>query len=230
LSIRETTVEQQQNGTEIAIPRRAATVMLVRDEPLEVLMVKRNAREPFASALVFPGGVVEPEDYSESWLAHLDGDTSFSLEERALRIAACREAWEEAAMLPGGRGATLSQDASNGQTFLSTISHHGVRLALDDLVKFAHWITPEMLPKRFDTHFYICRASAAATGQCDGRETVALEWVQPAAALSMAERGERALLLPTRENLKLLAQSANTEAALNAARVRKIVPFTPRGP
>lgn len=223
-------MEQQQNGTKIAIPRRAATVMLVRDEPLQVLMVKRNAREPFASALVFPGGVVEPEDYSESWLAHLDGDTSFSLEERALRIAACREAWEEAAMLPGGRGATLSRETSSGQTFLTTIGRHGVRLALGDLVKFAHWITPEMLPKRFDTHFYICRASEAATGQCDGRETVALEWVQPTAALSMAERGERALLLPTRENLKLLAQSANTEAALNAARGRKVVPFTPRGP
>jgi len=193
-------------------------------------MVKRNAREPFASALVFPGGVVEPEDYSQSWLPHLDGDSSFSHEERALRIAACREAWEEAAMLPGGRGATLSRDVSSDQTFLSTVVRHGVRLALDDLVEFAHWITPEMLPKRFDTHFYICRAAAAATGQCDGRETVALEWVRPVEALSMAERGERALLLPTRENLKLLAQSANTEAALKAARGRKVVPFTPRGP
>jgi 8-oxo-dGTP pyrophosphatase MutT (NUDIX family) len=223
-------VVQEQNRTEIAIPRRAATVMLVRDEPFEVLMVKRNAREPFASALVFPGGVVEPEDYSESWLAHLVGDASFSPDERALRIAACREAWEEAAMLPAGRGGLLSRDASTDQPFLETVIRHGVQLALDDLVKFAHWITPEGLPKRFDTYFYICRTSGAATGQCDGRETVALEWVQPAAALAMAERGERALLLPTRENLKLLAQSGNCEAALNAARGRTIVPFTPRAP
>jgi 8-oxo-dGTP pyrophosphatase MutT (NUDIX family) len=221
---------QQQNGTEIAIPRRAATVMLVRDEPFEVLMVKRNAREPFASALVFPGGVVEPEDYSEAWLAHLHGAASYGAEERALRIAACREAWEEAAILPGGRGGTLSRDASSDQPFLETVIRHGVRLALDDLVDFSHWITPEGLPKRFDTYFFICRASAAATGQCDGRETVALEWVQPAAALAMAESGDRSLLLPTRENLKLLAQSRDTEAALNAARGRKIVPFTPRSP
>ncbi len=59
-----------------------------------------------------------------------------------------------------------------------------------------------------------------------------LRWsgFSPWQALAMAERGERALLLPTRENLKLLAQSTNTEAALNAARGRKIVPFTPRGP
>jgi len=221
-------VRQQQNETEIVIPRRAATVMLVRDEPFEVLMVKRNAREPFASALVFPGGVVEPEDYSESWLAHLHGDASFSLEERALRIAACRETWEEAAILPGGRGGLLSKDALSDQPFLETVIRHGVRLALGDLVNFAHWITPQGLPKRFDTYFYICRASRAATGQCDGRETVALEWVQPVEALAMAERGERALLLPTRENLKLLAQSGTCEAALDAARGRKIIPFTPR--
>jgi len=216
--------------TEIAPPRRAATVMLVRDEPFEVLMVKRNAREPFASALVFPGGVVEPEDYSDSWLAHLHGDASFSLEERALRIAACREAWEEAALLPGGRGGALSRDAAGDRPFLETVIRQGARLALDDLVEFAHWITPESLPKRFDTHFFICRASAAAVGECDGRETVALEWVQPLAALAMAERGDRALLLPTRENLKLLAQSTNTEAALAAARGRKILPFSPQWP
>ena len=216
--------------TEIATPRRAATVMLVRDEPFEVLMVKRNAREPFASALVFPGGVVEPEDYSDSWLAHLHGDASFSLEERALRIAGCREAWEEAALLPGGRGGPLSRDAAGDQPFLETIIRQGGRLALGDLVEFAHWITPESLPKRFDTYFFICRAPAAATGQCDGRETVALEWLQPLEALAMAERGDRALMLPTRENLKLLSQSTNTEAALSAARVRKIVPFTPQWP
>jgi len=216
--------------TGIATPRRAATVMLVRDEPFEVLMVKRNAREPFASALVFPGGVVEPEDYSDSWLAHLHGEASFDLDERALRIAACREAWEEAALLPCGRGGPMSKDALSDRPFLETVIRHGVRLALEDLVEFAHWITPAALPKRFDTYFFICRAAAAATGQCDGRETVALEWVQPLEALARAERGESSLLLPTRENLKLLAQSPNSEAALNAARDRKIIPFTPRWP
>ena len=220
----------EQSGTGIATPRRAATVMLVRDEPLEVLMVKRNAREPFASALVFPGGVVEPEDYSDSWLAHLHGNAVFEPEERALRIAACREAWEEATLLPCGRGGPMSKDSLSDRPFLETVIRHGVQLALADLVEFAHWITPEALPKRFDTYFYICRASQAATGQCDGRETVALEWVQPLEALAMAERGERALLLPTRENLKLLAQSTNSEAALSAARERRIVPFTPRWP
>jgi 8-oxo-dGTP pyrophosphatase MutT (NUDIX family) len=221
---------QQQNGTGIATPRRAATVMLVRDEPFEVLMVKRNAREPFASALVFPGGVVEPEDYSDSWLPQLHGDASLSPDERALRIAACREAWEEAALLPGGRGGSIPKDALSDQPFLATLIRHGIRLALDDLVEFAHWITPESVPKRFDTYFFVCRAPAAATGQCDGRETVALEWIQPLEALASAERGERALLLPTRENLKLLAQSTDSAAALDAARGRKIIPITPRWP
>jgi len=41
------------------IVRLAATVLLLRDDPFEVLMVKPNARGFFPSALVFPGGVVE---------------------------------------------------------------------------------------------------------------------------------------------------------------------------
>ncbi len=219
---------QEQNQGSIAPPRRAATVMLVRDEPFEVLMVKRNAREPFASALVFPGGVVEPEDYSDSWLAHLDGDASFDVEERASRIAACRETWEEAALLPGARGGPMSKADTGSESFLEAMIRHGVRLALGDLVKFAHWITPTMAPKRFDTYFYICRASAAEIGQCDGRETVSLEWIRPVEAVAGAERGERSLLLPTLENLKLLAESASAEAALAMARSRKIVPITPQ--
>lgn len=210
-------------------PRRASTVILVRDDPFEVLMVRRNAREPFASALVFPGGVVEQDDYSDSWLAHLDGDESFDVDERASRIAACRETWEEVALLPGARGAPLLKADANPEPLLDTVIRHGVRLALGELVKFAHWITPEVAPKRFDTYFYICRAPAAERAYCDGHETVALEWIRPLEAVAGAERGERPFLLPTIENLKLLAESANCDAALTAARHRKIVPITPVG-
>ncbi|MDP9170327.1 MAG: NUDIX hydrolase [Acidobacteriota bacterium] len=192
-------------------------------------MVRRNAREPFASALVFPGGVVEQDDYSDSWLAHLAGDESFDVDERASRIAACRETWEEVALLPGARGAPLSKAGANLEPLLDTVIRHGVRLALGELVKFAHWITPEVAPKRFDTYFYICRAPAAERAYCDGHETVALEWIQPLEAVAGAERGDRSFLLPTIESLKLLAESANCDAALTVARHRKIVPITPVG-
>jgi 8-oxo-dGTP pyrophosphatase MutT (NUDIX family) len=212
----------------VAQPRLAATVLLVRDAPFEVLMVKRNERGPFASAFVFPGGVVDAGDYAESWLPHLQANAPVQAEERALRIAACREAWEEVSILPGGSGGALTTDAALQESFLEQVARVAARLALADLVRFSHWITPVAAPKRFDTHFYICRAPAGSCGRCDGVETVAVEWVEPGQALASAERGDRSFLLPTLENLKLLAQSNNCAEAIDAARKRTIVPITPR--
>lgn len=207
--------------------RLAATVMMVRDDPFEVLMVKRNAREPFASALVFPGGVVEPEDYSAAWLPFCAGAFDFDPDQRALRVAACREAWEEVGLLPGCTMRPMTGRVGEGQSFLQQAVALQMRLTLDELVTFAHWITPEPAPKRFDTYFYICGVRHAELARCDGRETVSFEWVEPREALHSETRGERALLLPTRENLRLLAQSKNSAAAIAAARVRPVVSIMP---
>ena len=56
-------------------PVPAATVLLIRDtdQGLEVFMVERNNRMHFASALVFPGGLVDPEDSEERLLSRCDG-------------------------------------------------------------------------------------------------------------------------------------------------------------
>jgi 8-oxo-dGTP pyrophosphatase MutT (NUDIX family) len=211
----------------IAPLRLAATVLMVRDDPFQVLMVKRNAREPFASALVFPGGVVETEDYSAAWLPHCDGATGFTADERALRVAACRESWEEVGLLPGAANVPMPREAAGELSFLNLAIARRVRLALDEMVTFAHWITPELAPKRFDTYFYICPIRHAEQARCDGQETVSLEWVEPGEALAGESRGERSLLLPTRENLKLLAQSPNSAIAIAAARSRPVVTIMP---
>jgi 8-oxo-dGTP pyrophosphatase MutT (NUDIX family) len=211
----------------IAPLRLAATVMMVRDDPFQVLMVKRNAREPFASALVFPGGVVETEDYSADWLPYCEGSSGFNADERALRVAACRESWEEVGLLPGARSVPMAREAAGERSFLNYAISQRVRLALDEMVTFAHWITPELAAKRFDTYFYICLIRHADQARCDGQETVSLEWVEPGEALASESRGERALLLPTRENLRLLAASENSAAAIAAARRRPIVAIMP---
>lgn len=207
--------------------RLAATVMMVRDDPFQVLMVKRNAREPFASALVFPGGVVEAEDYSPEWLPHCQGGAEFDADERALRVAACRESWEEVGLLPGALHVPMAREDCGNLSFLAYAIKHQMRLVLDELVTFAHWITPEFAPRRFDTYFYISAIRHAELARCDGHETVSLEWVEPREALAAESRGERALLLPTRENLKLLAQSENSAAAIAAARRRPIEAIMP---
>lgn len=91
-------------------PRVAATLLLTRDEPFEVLMVTRNARGSFPSALVFPGGAVDDDDRSPEWLPLLDDPTRFDADERARRIAAVRETWEESGVLVASRGAAARGD------------------------------------------------------------------------------------------------------------------------
>ena len=80
-----------------AVP--ASTVLLVRDRPaFEVLMVTRHQQSTFAAgALVFPGGKVDPEDADEGWKKTVDGWHLVPADQRALRIAAIREVFEETA-------------------------------------------------------------------------------------------------------------------------------------
>ena len=82
-----------------AVP--AATMLLVRDEPeFQVLMVKRHHQIDFASgALVFPGGKPHSDDSLEEWAAYSDGWDQVDTTQRVLKIAAIREAYEEAGIL-----------------------------------------------------------------------------------------------------------------------------------
>jgi 8-oxo-dGTP pyrophosphatase MutT (NUDIX family) len=206
-----------------AVPRLAATILLLRDDPFEVLMVRRAARQSdqFSSALVFPGGVVDPEDRDAAWRDHVDGTDALNEEECALRIAGCRETFEEAGILlacdPKGFGPAAGAPI-NGGDFLSLIRASGARLQLAEFVHFAHWITPEMAPRRFDTHFFLCRAPDGADAACDGRETVAIEWVSPGKILRRTGAGT--VPFPTRVNLMRLAESRDVAGALAAARAR----------
>lgn len=207
------------------VPRLAATVLLVRDgaNGIEVLMVRRHAAMHFASALVFPGGLVDPGDRAPEWLAYSEGAAGMDADARALRIAACRETFEEVGVLlaeDGGARRPVPGDAG----FLDIVRDSGARLPLGALVPFAHWITPEDAPKRFDTHFFLCRAPHEAEAVSDGLETVGLEWAAPAALIARAAQGDTSIMFPTLLNLRRLGESASVDAALAAARRRP--PFT----
>ena len=86
------------SATAPAPVRPAATIMLLRDQPsFEVLMVKRHHQIDFASgALVFPGGKTHAGDHDLGWADRSIGWDDFPVIERELRIAAIREAYEEA--------------------------------------------------------------------------------------------------------------------------------------
>jgi 8-oxo-dGTP pyrophosphatase MutT (NUDIX family) len=213
-----------------AATRPSTTVLLVRDGPggLEVLMVVRpDDRSQYAAAMVFPGGVLEPEDADSAWLELCEGAEGLEDAERARRIAGYRELWEETGLLLGG-GQPHAASGSASAPFRDIVRESGGRLDLAAMIPFAHWITPEGAPKRYDTFFRLCGLEAATVPVCDGAETVAVEWLRPADALALGAAGERNLLFPTKCQLELLGQSASVADAVAAARARTIVPVSPR--
>jgi NUDIX domain len=204
----------------------AASVLLVRDTPFEVLLVRRSASAVFSSALVFPGGIVDSQDAGEEWLPHVTGAELLETAERSFRIAACRELFEEADVyFCDGTG---SLAGSEQRSYFERIRSAGARIPLGSVIPFGHWITPEGVGKRFDTHFYVCRAPYGAVAKSDGRETVTAEWVEPQEIIASAQRGERVLMFPTLLNLMRLAESADVESALAAAASRPNFTVLPR--
>ncbi len=164
-----------------AIP--AATVILLRDGPdgLETLMLRRNSKLEFAGGMwVFPGGRVDPEDYP---------DDAPDDVEAAVRVAAVREAEEEA----------------------------GLRPDVDGLVPFAHWTPPQVAIKRYATWFFVAEAPAGRITIDDGEIHESM-WVQPADALARRDAGEVELAPPTWVSLDRLRPSATVDQALEEAR------------
>ncbi|MEM5517662.1 NUDIX hydrolase [Henriciella sp. AS95] len=227
-------------------PLLSSTILLLRDEPgLQVLMVKRHYQIDFAAgALVFPGGKANEEDTSDDWADLTDGD--YAGAERVARIAAIREAYEESGIIlargQSGRGegkplvgADVAERLSphrsavdkREKSFIELVRDNEIVLALDTLVHFGHWITPTMMPKRFDTHFYLAPTPPDQLAEHDGRETTDAIWVEPSRALDMAANGEATVIFPTRMNLGKLAESEACAAAIERFTGEAVVTVLP---
>jgi 8-oxo-dGTP pyrophosphatase MutT (NUDIX family) len=204
------------------IPRPAASLILLRQgEELEVLVGRRTVDAPaFPGATVFPGGKIEPQD----------APPGAGVIEAASR-AAIREAFEETGLLitddglcPLPRGDLQAGRAAveaGRAVFMDLLAEWNLRAGLSRLTPFAHWITPEHAPYRFDTYFFVAQASRLEGGApliCAEFEEV--RWVAPRSLL----RDEAARLIrPTRRSLEMLCESATAEAAVEAAQARGLV-------
>jgi 8-oxo-dGTP pyrophosphatase MutT (NUDIX family) len=105
----------------------------------------------------------------------------------------------------------------------------GIRLEeAADLVPYSRWITPELVPTRFDTRFYAALAPAHSAPRPDGAETVAADWFAPGDALERHRSGELSLVFPTIRHLESLLEFDSADEVLAAAREREIVPILPR--
>ncbi len=104
----------------------------------------------------------------------------------------------------------------------------GLRLATDQLVYFAHWITPEERPIRFDTRFFVAPMPEGQEAKADEHEIVAVRWLTPAEALQARARGEISLRLPTMKNLAVFDGAASTAEVLDRLAGLRVAPIRPR--
>jgi len=225
-------------------PVPSATILLLRGDhaSLEVFMVVRHHEIDFASgALVFPGGKVDAQDADPDLIEFCDGAAP-DAGARSIQIAAIREAYEECGVLlarPAGStqlidGARLQGlEASRASIHSGAITLRGflqqneLRLACDMLVPFAHWITPTMMPKRFDTHFFVAEAPADQVALHDGHESVDSLWINPADAMRAAEDGRYTVIFPTLRQVEKLARAVSPADAIARARSDRIVTVLP---
>jgi 8-oxo-dGTP pyrophosphatase MutT (NUDIX family) len=218
----------------------AATILIIRDGEvgLEVLMVERHANIGFAGgALVWPGGRIDEADSDAGWSEAATGLHEHAPDERAARVGAIREAYEECGILLATRGGQpigelatelthmrqrVDQDAS---LFQPLVRGHGLTLCTHDLHPFARWIPPPALHKRFDTRFYLAAMPADQSPLQDGTEAVDIIWIRPKDALAQLAAGTRKIIFPTARNLELLALSGSVAQAFAdlAARPQGIV-------
>jgi 8-oxo-dGTP pyrophosphatase MutT (NUDIX family) len=201
-------------------PPASATLVLVRDDPFEVLMVRRSSRGTFASAMVFPGGAIEPDDASPEWEPLVEDFAAFDDDERARRIGAIRETWEETSILVGASGYVEPTGILTDRALRDFVRESGVRLRLHALAPLAHWITPITESRRFDTRFYVAHVPEGQAAVADGNEIVGVEWVSPSEAAQAARRDESPIIFPTLMNLDRLAEATSAEAVIAAALAR----------
>lgn len=195
---------------EPAMPLPAASILLVRDTEngLEVLMQERPKTMSFApGAFVFPGGKVDAAD-SLYPTTYKDG---------ALRVSAIRELYEEAGVLLAEQMQGKPDAHETAHEFIINVNSSKLALALDSLVFFAHWVTPEVMPKRFDTHFYLAHDIHSQTVAPSASETVSTHWLRPGEVLRGWEEEKLPLMFPTRLNLMKLARWNTVKEALECA-------------
>jgi 8-oxo-dGTP pyrophosphatase MutT (NUDIX family) len=228
----------EQKGGQAAVPRDAATVLLLRpaEQDFEVFMVKRSGlSDVLGEAHVFPGGKVDAADGGMEMLAHVEGAQQLNPaamgEElspdrlAAMFVAAARETFEEAGVLlarnAGGANLEAGRKRLNAKEgFAAVLGDLKVKLDLSALVPWVRWVTPTFLAKRFDARFFLAAAPSDQIAMHDDYEATHSEWISPREALLRWERNEIKLAPATYKSLAHLALYPSIDAAMADARSR----------
>jgi 8-oxo-dGTP pyrophosphatase MutT (NUDIX family) len=200
-----------------------------------------------AGAYVFPGGSVDARDTDQAvaWAGPSPAEwgAAFGVSERLARglvCAAVRETFEESGVLLAGPGpdSVVADTTGDGWeadrlalidrslAFADFLARRGLVLRSDLLKPWAHWITPEFEPRRFDTCFFVAVLPEGQRTRDVGGEADQVVWKRPADAIELAHRGEIFLMPPTYQTLTELA-GLDSVAEIFAAR-REISAIMPR--
>ncbi|GII63077.1 hypothetical protein Skr01_31620 [Sphaerisporangium krabiense] len=229
--------------------RDAATVVLLRacGPGVEVYLLRRATSMSFAAgAYVFPGGGVDPRDADrrvawagpspEVWARAFGADVTTA---RGLVCAAVRETFEESGVLLAGPSPdTLVADTTGDDweadrealiarelSLAEFLDRRGLVLRTDLLRPWAHWITPDVESKRFDTRFFVAALPPGQRTRDVGGEADQVAWMRPGEALRRAEAGEIFLMSPTIRTLTEIAAFEDVASVL--ASERRVVTFRP---
>jgi 8-oxo-dGTP pyrophosphatase MutT (NUDIX family) len=236
-------------------PVPAATLVLLRSRSaggFEVLLIRRHSASKFAAGdFVFPGGKIETSDAPDdaaAWCRSVDaahaarrlGLASAPSAALAHWVGVIRETFEEVGILlayaPDGRPVRLDDERygryrkacqADHRAFWDMLRTERLILATDVLVYFAHWITPEIQPLRFDTRFFAAAMPEDQEAVADEREITEVRWLGAREAIDANVRGQLSLRNPTVRNLELFDGAPSIATALerlNGREVRTILP------
>jgi len=225
--------------------------------PFKVLLMRRHRDQEFmGGAFVFPGGRLDSGDCDPELSSYARGFTAAEAkrrlgapdlpEEKALGLfyAALRETFEEAGVLlardPSGHLIDLAEGETAGRFAEYRLQLHRNRLslrelaererlqyALDLLIPYAHWITPEIESKRFSTRFFLARQPAEQPPFHDSIEMTKSQWITPSAALEQQRAGKMLLMPPTLKTLEDISDFGSLEDLFQAARSQEIRTILP---
>lgn len=232
---------------DVVAARPAATVILLQDTRagIEAYMLRRRPTMAFAAGMyAFPGGAVDERDVADEhvawsgpdvgeWARRMGTDTPAA---RGFVCAAVRETFEEANVLlthpnvdPSGpewdsaRRALVNRDLA----FSQFLDRRDLAIRSDLLAPWARWITPRFEERRYDTWFFVASVPPGQDPQDVSGEADRAVWVRPADAITAAQRGDVAMLPPTRVVLSELGSFASVKEVKAAAAGRAVEPIMP---
>lgn len=247
---------EQAEAVEAATPRRASTVVLLRDGAdgrLQAFVMRRTSSMAFAASMhVFPGGGVDPRDCDDDvpwggpsladWASRLDVSEP---EASGLVCAAARELFEECGvLLAGTSGQGVVDDLSDESweadrlalldrslALSQLLERRGLQLRTELLSAWSHWCTPVFEPRRYDTWFFVAALPQGQVARHVVGEADESTWLDVAAAAEGGADGTYPMLPPTIVTLEEVANEDDVESVLRRQRApRLLMPWLVRRP